>query len=72
MMGTPPSISQVGHSSDQLSIIAQPTRTGRGRRVIRGGRGSIGGRGGRRNACSNVRLLNFFYYKILVTDEHSS
>ena len=61
--GEPPSSSQVGPSVDQLGAITQQTRTGRGGRVIRGGRGS---RVGRRNACSNVRSLNFFYYKILV------
>ena len=67
----PPSSSKADTSSNQLGATAHPIRIGRGGRVIRGGRGSKGGRGGRWNVCLKVRLLNFFYYKILVTDEHS-
>ena len=51
--GAPPSLSQASSSSVNLGATTLPTRTGRGGRVIREGRGS---KGGRRNVGPNVPI----------------
>ena len=50
----PPSSSQTSPLSDHLGATSEPTRTGRGGRVIKRGRGSRGGRGERKNEGSHV------------------